>query len=485
MLTVKTKYTRTLILAFLLVAGARASAQIAQAGEVLLFSTKESVPRADTNGIYTVSDFEIRGNKHTRDMILLRELPFEQGEQYTLADLMERCQDARSRLLNTGLFLDVVVGVERGEGDEAIIQVNVKERWYFVPMPVLDVVGKTYQQWLREGMPTSYLRYGVNVKHKNLTGLNDKLSVNLLNGYQKELSLVYEGLPLDYRLRWTASLAFQMGQQRDVQYATEYNKPKALHADNQFLYSYTRLSASVSYRPAIKTRHSFSFTWNDESFRDTVGKANTSFFYNLSRAQYAEVSYQMSYQDVDFAPYPSKGLEGELLLSKKGLDAGPINQWLLRARASWYQPITEKTFLNLRATGMVKAPFRQPYRQQGFIAGSDMFLQGYEPYNIDGVAGGFAKASIHRRIVDRKVGIRWKRFPQLANIPVKIYAKAFVNGGYIYNEDPGTSFLNNRLLYSGGVGLDLVLFYDFTFRIECSLNANGQNGLYLHDRNRW
>ncbi|RYD88206.1 MAG: hypothetical protein EOP50_19465, partial [Sphingobacteriales bacterium] len=261
---------RTLILACLLVVGARASAQIAQAGEVLLFSTKESVPRADTNGIYTVSEFEIAGNKHTRDMIVLRELPFEQGEQYTLADLMERCQDARSRLLNTGLFLDVVVGLKRGEGDEAVIQVNVKERWYFVPMPVLDVVGKTYQQWFQEGMPTSYLRYGVNIKHKNLTGLNDKLSVNLLNGYQKELSLVYEGLPLDYRLRWTASLAFQMGQQRDVQYATEYNKPKALHADNQFLYSYTRLSASVSFRPAIKTRHSFSFAWNDESFRDTV-----------------------------------------------------------------------------------------------------------------------------------------------------------------------------------------------------------------------
>ncbi|TCZ72748.1 BamA/TamA family outer membrane protein [Flaviaesturariibacter aridisoli] len=485
MLTGKSIRTFSILLALLLTAALPASAQLALAGESILFSTKEQVPHADTTGIYTVADFELEGNKHTREVIILRELPIQQGERYTLADLMARCQEARTRLLNTGLFLDVVVGVERTEGAEAVVLVSVKERWYFIPMPVLDVVGKSYQQWFQEGMPAGYLRYGVNIKHKNLTGLNDRLSINLLNGYQKELSIVYEGLPLDYQLRWTANLAFQMGQQRDVVYTTEYNKQKALHGDNGFLYSYTRLQASVSYRPAIKTRHNFGIAWNDESFRDTVGKSNSNFFHNLARAQYAELSYQMTYQDLDYAPYPTRGLEGELLLQKRGLDGGPINLWQMRARASWYRPLTEKSFVNFRATGLIKLPFHQPYRLQTFAGGGDVFMQGYEPYTIDGVAGGFVKASIHRRIVDRKVGIRWKRFPQLANIPIKAYVKAFANAGYIYNEDPGTNFLNNQLLHSAGIGLDLVLFYDFTFRIECTFNGNGQNGLYLHDRNRW
>ena len=485
MLTGKSIRTLSFLLALLLMAASSASAQLALAGESILFSTQERVPRADTTGIYTVADFQLEGNKRTREMIILRELPFQLGEHYSLADLMARCQEARPRLLNTGLFLDVVVGVERTEGEEAIVLVSVKERWYFIPMPVLDVVGKTYQQWFQEGMPAGYLRYGVTIRHKNLTGLNDRLSVNLLNGYQKELGITYEGLPLDPRLRWTANLSFQMGQQRDVVYSTEYNKQKSLHADNQFLYSYTRLQASLSYRPAIKTRHNFGVAWNDESFRDTVGKSNDNFFHNLSRAQYAELFYQVNYQDLDYAPYPTRGLEGELLLQKKGLDGGPIDLWQLRARASWYRPLTERSFVNLRATGLVKLPFEQPYRLQTFAGGSDVFLQGYEPYTIDGVAGGFLKASVNRRIIDRKVGIRWKRFPQLANIPVKAYAKAFANAGYIYNENPGTNFLNNQLLHSAGIGLDIVLFYDFTFRIEWTLNGNGQNGLYLHDRNRW
>ncbi|GAB4093147.1 BamA/TamA family outer membrane protein [Flaviaesturariibacter terrae] len=485
MLTGTSTYKYLSLLAALLLAAFTSSAQLERAAESLLFSTQEAVPHADTTGIYNVSDFEIEGNKHTRELIILRELPFQQGERYTLAELMARSRQARSRLLNTGLFLDVVVGVAKAEGEDAIILVSVKERWYFIPRPVLDVVGKSYQQWFQEGMPDGYLRYGVNIKHKNLTGLNDRLTVSLLNGYQKELGITYEGLPLDYRLRWTANFSFQMGQQRDIVYTTQNNKTLSLHGDNAFLYSYTRLQGSLGYRPAIKTRHSFGITWNDESFRDTVGKSNTSYFYNLARAQYAEVSYQMQYQDLDFVPYPTNGLEGELLLSKKGLDAGPINQWQLRARASWYAPITDKSFLNLRATGGIKLPFQQPYRLQGFAGGGDVFMQGYEPYTIDGVAGGFVKASIHRRILDRRFGVNIKRFPQLANVPVKIYAKAFGNSGYIYNENPGTNFLNNRLLYSAGVGLDLVLFYDFTFRIEWTVNGNAQNGLYLHDRNRW
>jgi hypothetical protein len=122
---------------------------------------------------------------------------------------------------------------------------------------------------------------------------------------------------------------------------------------------------------------------------------------------------------------------------------------------------------------------------QQFVGHNEMFLQGYEAYTIDGVAGGFAKASIHRRILDRRFGVKIKKLPQLASVPVKIYVKGFANAGYIYNEQRGNNYLNNTLLRSAGVGLDIVLFYDFTFHFEWSLNGIGRNGLYLSERNRW
>jgi outer membrane protein assembly factor BamA len=461
-----------------------APAQMAMAGETILFTTKESVPHADTTRIYTVLELNIEGNKRTRDKVILRELPFEEGGRYSLADLAAGCTEARGRLMNTQLFLDVVVGISSTQRDEARVLVTVRERWYFIPRPVLDIVGSTYQKWVSDGMPLANVRYGVNIKHKNLSGLNDRLSVNLTNGYQKEIGLVYEGLPLDYGLHWTFNFAFQMGQQRDLVYATHLNKPVGLHSDKQFIYGYTHAQASVVWRPAIKTRHQFGFAWHDERFDDTIAKLSQKYFNNRNAVRYPEIFYNASYLDLDFAPYPTRGIEAEAGISKKGF-GGPVNLWQLMARASWYKPLSKRAFINLRGTGMVKLPFHQPYRMQGFVGYNSMFIQGYEPYTIDGVAGGFFKASIHRRIIDTKIGIHWKRFPQLANIPIKIYAKAFANAGYIYTEDRADNFLNNRLLTSAGLGLDLLLFYDFTFRIECTLNGNGQNGLYLHDRNRW
>jgi outer membrane protein assembly factor BamA len=477
-------YTILLSLTLCLLSVLKAPAQVALAGEQLLFSTRDDQPHADTALVFTVSDFEIEGNKKTREKIIMRELPFEEGARYTLAELVERCRGAQARLMNTGLFLDVTVGIAGTSGNEARILVSVKERWYFFPVPFVDVTGISYQKWISDGMPLANVKYGLKLKHKNLSGLNDKLSFNITNGYMKELSLNYDGLPLDYQLKWALNFSFQMGQQRDIAYRTDFNKVVGMHDDNRFLYRYTHIYTSATWRPAIKTRHQFGMAWHDESFADTIGQLNKSYLNEENRVQYPEFFYNLSYQDLDFIPYPTHGLAAEASITKKGFRA-PINLWQVSARASWYHPLTPRSFINLRATGLLKLPFKQPYTMQQFVGYNEMFLQGYESYTIDGVAGGFAKASIHRRVLDHKFGMHIKKLPQLSSIPVKIYVKAFANAGYIYNEQPGNNYLNNTLLASAGVGLDVVLFYDFTFHLEWSVNGNSGNGLYLSNRNHW
>jgi hypothetical protein len=68
-------------------------------------------------------------------------------------------------------------------------------------------------------------------------------------------------------------------------------------------------------------------------------------------------------------------------------------------------------------------------------------------------------------------------------IPFRIYATAFSDGGYAYNENFYAHSLVNRLLYTAGFGIDIVTFYDLTFRFDYSFNQLGQNGLFLHIRN--
>jgi len=70
-----------------------------------------------------------------------------------------------------------------------------------------------------------------------------------------------------------------------------------------------------------------------------------------------------------------------------------------------------------------------------------------------------------------------------SHIPVRIFGKIYGNTGYVYNPQPGENSLTNKILYSGGVGIDILTIYDFTLKLEWSFNQLGQNGLFLHIRN--
>lgn len=453
-------------------------------GNSIIYSTDEVNSLSDTLALFTVSDIHIEGNKKTKEKIILRELSFEKGEQYPLNELVAKFTKTKERLLNTSLFQTVVVSLKSLNGYDATVNIAVTERWYIFPIPFIDVVDRSFQHWMKnEGMDLNRVKYGIKTTHKNLTGRNDRLTFNLTNGYTKKLSFRYDGLQLDHRLKWTAGFSTAYGKNREIGYATINNMGVGYRNPDRFVHTYFGASADVTYRPAIKTRHSFSLGYNNERILDTIAKASELFPGQRNRISYAEASYRLHYADADFLPYPTRGYVAEFLLEKKGF-GGDINLWQATAKASASWPLSLKSFMNLRMTGMVKLPFEQPYKMKGFVGGKNMYIQGYEDYVIDGVAGGFTKLTFARQFLNTSVRIPSQRIKRLNHIPVKVYGKVFTNAGYIYNE-PHENFnsLNNQFLYSGGIGLDIVLFYDFTLKVEWSLNHLGQNGIYLHDRN--
>jgi hypothetical protein len=69
------------------------------------------------------------------------------------------------------------------------------------------------------------------------------------------------------------------------------------------------------------------------------------------------------------------------------------------------------------------------------------------------------------------------------HIPFHIYAKAYVDVGYVYDKYFNFNSMVNSPLYTGGVGIDVVTFYDFVFRAEFSMNQLGEKGVFFHIRN--
>lgn len=468
---------------FQILLAATAFGQMNLTGNTLIFSTDATVAVADSNQLFTIRDIIISGNKKTRPAIILRELPFHTNEQYPFNVIAERFKQTKKQLMNTGLFSSVVVSLNSLQDHNVTINIQVEENWYLFPKPYIRTVDKNIHEWWTEkDKSMSRINYGINLTHKNFTGRNDKLKIDFAQGYTKQLSVQYYGLFLDRQLKWSASAGIAFGANKQVNYMTENNRQMPLTDNNQYLRSYFYTFLAVTYRPAIKTYHSFGISYNYENIADTIFKLNPYFSPSRNIVRYPEFLYRLSYFNVDFIPYPRKGYMAELTLKKKGLN-DPVNLWQITAKSSITWPLKNKFFLNLRGVGMLRLPFRQPYITTQFLGYNDQYLQGYEYYIIDGVAGGYAKAMLGRPIFKTHLSIPSERIKKLNHIPLSFYAKAFLNAGYAYNLYPGQNNLTNKMLYSGGIGLDVVAFADFVIKIEWSFNWLGENGLYLHQRN--
>ena len=435
---------------------------------------------------FRIRKIVITGNRKTNEKVILRELPFKTGDQYLLSELVKKFEDARRQLLNTVLFNEVIVALKSIEGYDVDILVEVKERWYLFPVPFFKNVDRNLNQWLVENKgKLNRVNYGIKLLYNNATGNNDKLNVWLMNGYTKQLSASYDRLYIDKKMNWGLNSGFALGKNREINYNTLNNKQLFFKDTNSYVRSFFRSYAELTYRPAIKTRHRFGLSYVEERVNDTIVFLNPSYFKNgRSKISYPEIYYTMNYFDVDYIPYPLQGYLAEVSFTKKGLN-NIINLWQLSVKAGANWKLAEKTYFGTRLSGTVKLPFHQPYFNQRLLGYNDFFMQGYEYYVVDGVAGGYLKTTVTRELVSFYIHRKRKDNEIPFRVPFHIYAKAFANAGYFHNPEPGANNLNNKMLYSGGVGIDILTHYDFTLRLEWSFNQLGQNGLFLHKRSNF
>ncbi|MBL7740709.1 MAG: hypothetical protein JNK14_15935 [Chitinophagaceae bacterium] len=422
----------------------------------------------------------MQGNKRTRSDFMLREIPFKQGDEYLLQDLVKKFEDARRQLMNTTLFNSVIVALKSFEGYDVDVLVSVKERWYIFPLPYFKPVDRNLNQWLIEQKANlSRVNYGAKLLYNNTTGRNDKLRAWVMNGYTKQLQFSYDRYYIDNKMKWGLNFGLSLGSNKEVNYTTIGNK-QTFFKDDQFVRHFFQTSIEATYRPAIYTRHRFGIGYIRERISDTVLGLNPAYFNSSAKSvSFPEVYYQMTYLNLDYIPYPTKGYAAEIGISKRGIGSS-INVWQFSTKGMGVWPAGKKMFFTLVAQGLIKAPFKQPFYSQRFLGYGNMFMQGYEYYVVDGVAGGFVKTMLTRKLLSFNLRIPTGRKRDPLVIPFSFYGKVYGNTGYVYNPQPGDNFLTNKMLYSGGFGIDVFTMYDVTFRFEWSFNQLGQNGLFLH-----
>ena len=165
--------------------------------------TNNVLKNQSAENVFTVRNIDISGNKKTKESVILRELPFESGDTYILSELVKKFEEARKQLMNTVLFHEVVVALNKFEGNNVDILVAVKERWYLFPVPYIKFVDRNLNQWIVEqNAKLNRINYGVKVLYNNVSGRNDKMNLYLINGYTKQISLSYDRPYIDKKMKW-------------------------------------------------------------------------------------------------------------------------------------------------------------------------------------------------------------------------------------------------------------------------------------------
>ncbi|MDP4151209.1 MAG: POTRA domain-containing protein [Bacteroidota bacterium] len=443
------------------------------------------LPLAPPSTKVIVGRIIVQGNRKTKTYIVERELSFHTGDTLNLEDLVKSFSFAHDRLINTHLFNDVVIFLKRFRGYTADIEIDVKERWYIFPVPYFKPVDRNLSAWAQKDYDLKRVNYGAKFSHFNFTGRNDNLTAWLITGYTRQFELYYNQPYADKSLKHGFGFGFTYAQLRELDARTLNNQQDFINSDSipyagKWLSQQFSFSARYFYRPGLKVRHTVNMGFTHVDV-DTAVTVVNKYYFDGGRKEvlYPELSYSFNYTDVDYVAYPLKGVIFESGFTRRGIDAR-MNLWQFYAKLTRSWKLGRKWYFGFESSDVLKLPLRQPFFNQQLIGYSDMYLRGLDRYVIDGVAGGILRNTLYRELFN--FSIPFTRYASHDRIPIRIYATAFSDYGYSYNRDFPDNSLVNRLLYTAGVGVDLVTFYDLSFKFDYSFNQLGQNGLFLHIR---
>jgi outer membrane protein assembly factor BamA len=204
---------------------------------------------------------------------------------------------------------------------------------------------------------------------------------------------------------------------------------------------------------------------------------------NTQRELY--LGYNYTYDKRDFKGYPLKGylvkagIEGSQFLSS----AGHQQTFTLRSSISRYFRIGGPFFGSFNTTARYYSLNTPPYSKVRALGYGKDYIRGYELKVIDGNHFVLGKAEVKCRFLNKKYNFM-KQLRNYEVLPVSLFLTTYFDMGYVNQEpDPDNVSSHNNLpnswQHGSGVGLNIVLFYDYCFRAEYSFDKYLNNRMYF------
>lgn len=446
--------------------------------------TRAKLPQ-DTSKLLTVSRVLIIGNKITRDKIILRELSLRSGDTVRTQTLSQIIEKDKIKLMNTRLFNTVTIRPLDYENGIIDLFIEVSERWYTFPVPVIELADRNFNEWWQNyNHDLKRLNYGLKLYQYNFRGRNETLRLTAKFGFTNSFRLTYRIPYLDKKQK--QGLIFDIGydERKNIAFRTFENKLEFARSDQNFKVS-RGASITYTYRNSFYHFHGLTFDVTSNKINDSLQQLNPEYLGNatINEQHFASLAYQYTYEHRDFVTYPLRGSYLNAFVRHNGLFRGDdLEKTEMEVSYSKYIDLGKKFFLSNNTVTYLSLQDDVPYANYSALGFNRQFIRGYEVYLIEGPQHMYNKTTFKRLIYSNVFNLHGMRLEQFQKIPLAIYLKTYADVGYVWNY-PGYingGRLTDKLLNGIGGGLDFVSSHDATVRLEYSLNKEGEHGFFFH-----
>lgn len=430
-----------------------------------------------------VSKIIITGNNKTKTKIIFRELEFKLGDTLSQEIYLLKKKKSSENLMNISLFNFVTISDTIVNGNNLNINVDVVERWYIWPIPVFDIADRNFNTWWKT-KDFERVNYGIDVMIYNFRGRNETVDFLFSLGYDEKYGIGYK-IPYINK-KQTLGLFFktEYSQNHEVAVKTVNDKVQFYKDNNSYPKLKVSFSSGILLRPDIHHSHTFELSYDKFKFHDTLLAINPDYTTsNLTNNNFLSFYYQYKSDYRDYKPYPLRGYYFDFEITKEGLGVlknEEADYLIFKATYRKFWKLDNHYYAAIGATSFVSDEL--PYFIQNGLGYGRDYLRGYEYYVINGQKYFLLKTNLKYAIVPQRImKVDVVKSVKFNTIPYAFFVNLYSDIGYVENSKKMfNNILINRFLYSGGLGVDFVTYYDKVMRLDFSVNHKGEIGWFIH-----
>ena len=422
-----------------------------------------------------INKININGNKKTKKNIITRELSFKEGQEFDKEKILSIINEDKRKIINTNLFNEVNINIRllpnNKESQKADIDIDLIESFYWIPSILFELSDRNFNDWWQNfDHDINRINYGLGLTQYNLTGKSDEFEMTFRLGFIKEFYVSYYIPYLSTKQKGGLKFNVNYINYDHLEFNTENYIPLFYKSENS-LKKHLITSVEYSHRESFYNYHFFELKHNNINLNDSIFILNTNYFSEIINSDlgYLSLSYEFDRDFRDFKNYPLEGFRLNVNVEKDGLGIlGRLNKLKFRIYYSNYIKLKNNNYYSFNLSSMISSK-NQPY----FIYEYTDNLRGYEKYLIHGHSNIIFKNTFKKQMFSTTISRNNDNyFRRIKNIPFKIYGKVFFDSGYVWKYDLSQNNLNlnNKYLYSYGIGFDFVTIKNLSFSSELSRN---------------